>query len=236
MVHMRDIQKTNVLVDALSSSALDAINFLLRMSSPPGWLLAVRAAMKAGEGSAVSRFMTLATVSPSGRPHARTVVFRGWDGPEDNPGLLITTDARSQKMADLDHEARAEICWYFTAAREQLRFGGVVCASCDTELRRRVWKELSPATRASFLGPPPGQPSVSDTEDRSAAVEQEEPAAAFVLLRVGCIADHGCKKRRKMADAGPQGVMGLLFYRGRPTECVELQLVKNPGCIAIVSS
>lgn len=58
---------------------------------------------------------SLATVSSTGFPHARTCVSRGWLFDDKSTGvLLFTTDARSQKVQDLGSTGGVfEACFYF---------------------------------------------------------------------------------------------------------------------------
>ena len=54
----------------------------------------------------------------------RTVVFRGFGGDNDDPRLRVSTDCRSEKVAELGDNDRAELCWYFSDTREQ---AGQIC-------------------------------------------------------------------------------------------------------------
>jgi hypothetical protein len=100
-------------------------------ASLPPWFRALERAVGANKGDRASTWLTLATVRQSGRPAARTVVFRGFltaadfGGAWSPPGgalLAFCTDARSDKVAQLG--AGGEAAWYFGVTREQWRLGG----------------------------------------------------------------------------------------------------------------
>ena len=107
------------------------------------------------------RFVQLATVRPDHRPSIRTLVFRGFL--DDARRLLLTTDLRSAKRAEIDANPAGELCWYFPETREQFRLAGdlaVVDANAASpellELRADVWAELSDDARLAFTWPEPG--------------------------------------------------------------------------------
>lgn len=124
-----------------------------------------------------SRYFQLATVSSSGEPKNRTVVFRGFR--ENTDHIQIVTDERSEKIAQIQHQPRGEICWYFSETREQFRLLGqltLVNAVCgDRALqqeRQQTWQTLSEAARLQFAWPDPGQPRTKNAE----AFEPSSPA------------------------------------------------------------
>jgi pyridoxamine 5'-phosphate oxidase len=122
-----------------------------------------------------ARYFQLATVRADGRPANRTVVFRGFL-PDSNQ-IAIITDRRSQKIEQIEQNAKAEICWYFPKTREQFRLAGmlyIVDAEHLNENWQRayheIWKKLSEAARAQFydiaLSQPQGSESV-ETEPKT---------------------------------------------------------------------
>jgi len=52
----------------------------------------------------------IGTVSESGDPHTRTVVFRGFD----NTNLIFASDERGGLCRDIRHRPRVQVCWYCT--------------------------------------------------------------------------------------------------------------------------
>ena len=129
----------------------------------------------------------MATVRSDGRPANRTLVFRGFLN--DSPGLTFVTDARSEKVADLEHSPMAQACWYFPVTHEQYRISGPVAVvrhdSDDAALRdarRSSWRALAEAVRVSFTWPAPGAPRDGTTPLPSVHPDPETPPAHFCLL------------------------------------------------------
>ena len=142
-----------------------------------------------------ARYFQLATVDPDGKPHNRTVVFRGFGNHGDR--LRIVTDARSDKIAQLQHQPWGEACWYFAKTREQFRLAGPLLAVTketqaaaaevpEADLQReriQVWQALSENARLQFAWP---QPRASRATDPAAFAPEppnaEEPPETFALL------------------------------------------------------
>jgi pyridoxamine 5'-phosphate oxidase len=135
-----------------------------------------------------ARYFQLATITPEGDPRNRTVVFRGFL-PGTNQ-LKMITDARSEKIVQIQHQPRGEICWYFTETREQFRFSGrltlVDAADRDParqQERQQTWQTLSDAARLQFAWPAPEQPRIDDPRAFSPTLpEKEYPLPNFCLL------------------------------------------------------
>jgi len=150
------------------------------------WQLLIAAALVAADEDPTVRFAQLATVSPDGTPYNRTVVVRAFYSETDV--LHIVTDARSQKVTHLRADARASLCWYLTAARQQFRFRGTVAlvdAAADAEAqqaRRSAWSALSARTRRQFAWPAPGTPKTAESSDAEEP-PADDPPETFVLLR-----------------------------------------------------
>ncbi len=119
------------------------------------------------------RLATLATVDVAGAPRARTVVCRRLD--EDGMAW-ITSDARSEKNSQLREDARAELVFWLPEARRQARLAGSVVifdAADATGNRAGLWRELSNATRATFLWPAPGaQKAIDDSSGAGSAAKR----------------------------------------------------------------
>ncbi|MDZ7857067.1 pyridoxamine 5'-phosphate oxidase family protein [Sphaerotilus sp.] len=128
------------------------------------------------------RQVTLATTCPQLGPQARTVVIREVD--LDARELLIYTDTRSPKVAQLDQDPRAQIVCWSAALGWQLRLRCVV--GCETEgldVTSR-WATLR-HTRAAqdYLSPlAPGSVLGSDGV-MAAAAPPGERRGAFAVLR-----------------------------------------------------
>lgn len=66
--------------------------------------------------------MTLATVSPEGRPHARTVLLKR----ADESGFVFYTNYESRKGVDLAADPRAALCFFWRTLRRQVTVEGRV--------------------------------------------------------------------------------------------------------------
>jgi len=109
-----------------------------------------------------SRYFQLATVQANGHPANRTVVFRGFLN--DTNQLKVISDSRSQKIHQIQYQAWAEACWYFTEAREQFRLAGKLILVDEenphTDLQKArysTWQELSGNARIQFAWAHPGE-------------------------------------------------------------------------------
>jgi pyridoxamine 5'-phosphate oxidase len=152
------------------------------------WRSSLSRAIHRNKSQVHSRYFQLATVSPEGNPKNRTVVFRGFL--ERTNWLQIITDLRSDKIADLQQQPHAEICWYFSQTREQFRLTGTITIITATETnlalqknRQLVWQNLSDAAREQFAWAKPKQ-----TRDMSkntliiTDISAIEPSVNFCLL------------------------------------------------------
>ncbi|WP_339458438.1 Npun_F5749 family FMN-dependent PPOX-type flavoprotein [Nodularia spumigena] len=148
------------------------------MSIAP-WRSAIARALHRNRSLAYARYLQLATVGENNRPANRTVVFRGFL--EDSNQLKFITDARSDKVDQIQQQPWAEICWYFPNTREQFRLSGCLTLIRDDNshpifqpARIKIWQELSDAARLQFAWPDPGKPRV----DKPAAFEPSPPNPA----------------------------------------------------------
>ncbi len=159
------------------------------------WRSPLSRALHRNRALAYARYGQLATVRADGRPANRTVVFRGFlDQPDglDWNGLKFICDRRSAKVAELEANPWAELCWYFPKTREQFRLAGKVAIALDGQdtlgpVRQQTWEAISANAQTSFYWPEPGQPRA----EQAAFERQEQPVEAnqsslppddFVLL------------------------------------------------------
>ena len=121
-----------------------------------------------------SKYYQVASVSPSGRPKNRTMVFRGFLS--DTQSLLSVTDLRSDKIEEWQggDKSHFEICWYFSGSRQQYRLAGevVLISNClDTHykgsvlgkqtkesLLKQQWSNLSTSAQEPFYSSSPKAP------------------------------------------------------------------------------
>ncbi len=156
------------------------------MHKPP-WRNQIAAALQASSDDPTARFVQLATVTPEGRPANRTLVFRSFL--PETEALMLVTDARSQKIRQLQQNPQAALCWYFTQSRQQFRLKGEVALitadHADPHLltaRQRAWSALSDSVRRQFLWPTPQKPRADDAAFSVASPATETPPENFVLL------------------------------------------------------
>ncbi|MGQ4649950.1 Npun_F5749 family FMN-dependent PPOX-type flavoprotein [Lyngbya aestuarii] len=157
------------------------------MSLAP-WRSPLSRALDKNRSLMFSRYFQLATVRDDGHPANRTVVFRGFL--EDTNKLKIITDARSQKIDQIQHQSWGEACWYLPKTREQFRLSGQLTLVNqeypDEKLRQArldTWQALSDSSRLQFTWPEPGTARVEKDGAFSALPpEQDQPLPNFCLL------------------------------------------------------
>ena len=134
-----------------------------------------------------SRYLQLATVQADGYPANRTVVFRGFL--EDSNKLKIITDTRSEKITQIYHQPRGEICWYFTVTREQFRLAGELTLVDDKHpdsqlqaARYSTWEQISDNAREQFTWAEPGEPKTTRENSCAVPIDKIKPLDNFCLL------------------------------------------------------
>lgn len=92
----------------------------------PVWRQRLARSLHVNRSQVPSKHYQVASVSPSGRPKNRTMVFRGFLS--NTQSLLSVTDLRSDKIEEWQGGGKShfEICWYFSGSREQYRLAGEV--------------------------------------------------------------------------------------------------------------
>jgi PPOX class probable FMN-dependent enzyme len=162
----------------------------------PHWRALIQGSLHRHRTDPGARYVQLATVDPSGYPRNRTVVFRGF---LDNSDLLqFAVDSRSEKLAHIQANPQAQVCWYFGKTREQFRIAGSLIPILDPQGiqgdvgeqeehhrrdRERLWSQMSERGRLLWYWPAPkgsqAEPSAYITQLPAEAVD---PPANFVLL------------------------------------------------------
>ena len=126
---------------------------------------------------APARHPTLATVTPEGRPQARTVVLRAADKAAGT--LDIHTDLRSAKVRDLRVTPFAALHVWDTSANLQLRLEAQVTLLTGPDAAT-IWAGIPTASRLSYGSTPaPGQP-IAQALDYT----KTSDATSFVVLRL----------------------------------------------------
>jgi PPOX class probable FMN-dependent enzyme len=135
-----------------------------------------------------ARYFQLATLTLEGKPANRTVVFRGFR--DNSNDLQIITDARSEKISQIQANSGGEICWYFPKTREQFRLSGNITIishqnpDLDSQkLRYHLWQALSDSARLQFAWPHPRQIRSNNPDDFAPLPPKDtEPLDNFCLL------------------------------------------------------
>jgi pyridoxamine 5'-phosphate oxidase len=76
---------------------------------------------EAAAAEPLAEAMTLATVTPEGRPSARLVLLKGFDP----RGFVFYTNLESRKSLELHKNPRAALCFHWKSLRRQVRIEGL---------------------------------------------------------------------------------------------------------------
>ncbi|QLE55550.1 Npun_F5749 family FMN-dependent PPOX-type flavoprotein [Nostoc sp. TCL26-01] len=152
------------------------------------WRSAIAHALHRNRSLVYARYLQLATVKANGHPANRTVVFRGFLA--DTNQLKFVTDARSDKVDQIQQQPWAEACWYFPKTREQFRLTGHLNLVTSDEsqphlqpARIAMWQELSDSARLQFAWPHPGkQRDTAPAAFTHPAPDSLQPVSNFCLL------------------------------------------------------
>ncbi len=178
------------------------------MSLPPGRPVLRGARQRQGR-SPQARWLQLATLGRDGAPRVRTLVFRGWAGPDQ---LDLLTDGRSSKSGELQAEPRVELCWLLPKARAQFRLRGhrlTMPAEALDQVRQRHWQQLHPGARALWSWPEPGAPLQAEAAFPAALADGMPLPDCFELVRIAIeqvelleLTGHPHQRRRWRAEQG----------------------------------
>ncbi|EAT12986.1 hypothetical protein HF888_00960 [Bermanella marisrubri] len=146
-----------------------------------------------------NHFLQLATIKDDNSPAVRTLVYRGRN---EEQHILMISDTRSEKYAQLMSNPKAEISWYFYDTREQFRISGeTLCVTPkdqDFDVSR-LWQDLSPAAKQQYFWPKPGVPITdktstyitgkNDTRGKQEKLHQDEldltdPPSHFCVIKL----------------------------------------------------
>ncbi len=112
----------------------------------------------AADSSSPARYPTFATVSPEGKPQARTVALRGASRP--NSILEVHTDIATDKVTALEHTPIAAFHIWLPRADLQIRLSTSVAILTGDRIDGQ-WAKVPPASRVSYgTLPTPGYPIV----------------------------------------------------------------------------
>ena len=166
-------------------------------STSQNWLDRIEKSIARSRKIRGGNYVQIATVDADGFPHCRTVVFRGflkyWNDGKEVLAMKMITDARSEKVLQIEHSNLCEMVWWFSQSSEQYRLAGelqlVGAANGNHELviaRKQQWGNLSDAAREQFYWHSPGAaysgaPSVP-TGGRDIDGKVLDPPENFLLL------------------------------------------------------
>lgn len=170
----------------------------------PVWRQQLSRSLHLSRSKPEAKYFQVATVSPSGLPCVRTMVFRDYGDQSNN--LLAVTDIRSDKISDWHKQAEAQVHWYFVKSREQYRLSckiSLVFQNSAGELQvlkdattdngegvvseelaqsyRQQWQNLSTKAKEGFFCAAPKSKLVS-SESRDVNVKDNTISPYFALL------------------------------------------------------
>jgi pyridoxamine 5'-phosphate oxidase len=154
------------------------------------WRTTLLDSLQVNNSKAGSRYLQLATLDVDGYPAVRTVVFRGFL--EGTDILLIHTDIRSGKVAQLTKQPNVQLCWYFSDTREQYRISGkveLVDENSTQWQQQRIsqWQALSSSAKAAYFWSEPGAILALDDRNQPMLQIQEDELAVcqnFMLVLI----------------------------------------------------
>ena len=117
----------------------------------PIWRQELKAARKKEGKLPSSRWFQLCTINGDNEPRLRTVVFRGW---QTESSILIFTDRRSEKVAQLKLNSNAEVLWLFFKSKSQFRFKGKMK---ELKENMKYWDSLSDRSKSTWFWEYPGK-------------------------------------------------------------------------------
>lgn len=107
------------------------------------------------------RYVNLCSVDTNGHPQARLVVLRSANG--ETRKIEIHTDTRSQKWREIGANPSVTVLAFDQARGQQLRLRGTAARHVPgSPVATNAWERLSPFTRATYAGGPPGDPSTDE--------------------------------------------------------------------------
>lgn len=122
----------------------------------PVWKQRIQRSLHLGRSKHESKYFQVASVSHSGLPCVRTMVFRGFK--DEDHRLYAVTDIRSDKVSDFIALPKTQICWYFAKTREQFRFSCNAFVIKEGPTHLKYWHNLSETAKQGFYSKSPKVP------------------------------------------------------------------------------
>jgi len=142
----------------------------------PMWRQELKSARKKEGKLSSSRWFQLCTVNGKNEPRVRTVVFRGW---QTESSILIFTDKRSEKIAHLKSNSKAEILWLFYKSKSQFRFKGEMKELIEN---KRYWDSLSERSKLTWFWQHPGNETIKNIQPSTMISSNLNKPENFVVL------------------------------------------------------
>lgn len=152
----------------------------LSLSLDQAWSLLERGAV---DRRAPAHTPTLATTSVDGAPTLRTVVLRACSRSERR--LLVHTDRRSRKLADLHADPRCAVLVYDPPHKIQLRLGALATIHTNDAIADVQWSRSQATSRQIYgvgLAPGTGISEPADVVAELAFRSEAEQRANFAVL------------------------------------------------------
>lgn len=138
----------------------------------------------AGPGLSPFTMWQLATVDADGAPQVRTVVLRGVDAGARQ--VVFHTDARSEKITELEREPRVALVASDLSNFRQIRLSGRAQIHRGDEATRSAWSAARPHTLILYQTPyAPGTPvPTPEAAHAAAGVDPAEGYRNFAVVKV----------------------------------------------------
>ena len=125
---------------------------------------------------------TIGTVDAHGTPQLRIMILRAVS--RDSRSLRFHTDARSDKIAQLQHAAATSVLVYDAAAKAQIRLSGHAHIAAHGDVADIAWSGSTPFARRCYMaeaapGTPIAQPSSGLPEWIEGKQPEEEQLADY---------------------------------------------------------
>jgi len=114
---------------------------------------------------------TLATVTTTGQPRARSVILREFATAPEH--IAFATDARSAKVAEIQANPRVALACYDPSTDTQLRIEGTASVVTDERERQRIWQNLAEHSKEIYANPAaPGTPLAVEASEEQPAFDR----------------------------------------------------------------
>ncbi|MEM7471754.1 MAG: pyridoxamine 5'-phosphate oxidase family protein [Pseudomonadota bacterium] len=132
------------------------------------------------------RTVSLASIDQQGHPQTRSLILRAAD--PETKRIILHTDIRSAKWAELQANPKVSLLGYDPTARLQLRFAGQAALFAPGSSEQEdAWLALSDWTKSTYCGGPPGHDVTQGYAPAPRDAPPSEEESAFGQMRFGVI-------------------------------------------------